>query len=168
MTPLVDELLLLARADSDAVELRSDRLDLTDETGDALAGFARSPRSAGVQLALDVASRRPSTATPIGSGSSWASWSTTPSATPRGRPCGTVARDGTGARVGVDDEGPGIRPEDLPRVFDRFWRAEDAPDGGSGLGLAIARWIAERHHGRLSAANATGGGAVFTLSLPAA
>jgi signal transduction histidine kinase len=52
-------------------------------------------------------------------------------------------------------------------LFDRFYRAERARTGeGTGLGLAIGRWITEAHHGRIAAANVTGGGAVFTVSLP--
>jgi signal transduction histidine kinase len=55
-------------------------------------------------------------------------------------------------------------------VFERFWRAPDAPSGGTGLGLAIARWIAERHGGTIQASNRGGGqvGARFTVRLPAA
>ena len=41
------------------------------------------------------------------------------------------------ALLQVDDHGPGVKPEDLPRLFDRFWRADNAPAGGTGLGLAI-------------------------------
>jgi signal transduction histidine kinase len=169
MTRLVDELLLLARADSGAVEVRSERLDLTDVTGDALRGLARLAEERGVQVALEgepvIVNGDPDRLQQV--------VAILVDNAVRHSPRGTtvrllVARDGTGARVSVTDQGPGIRPEDLPRVFDRFFRAQGAPDGGSGLGLAIARWIAERHHGRLSAANATGGGAVFTLSLPAA
>jgi signal transduction histidine kinase len=66
----------------------------------------------------------------------------------------------------VDDNGPGLRPQDLPRVFDRFWRAPDAPAGGTGLGLAIARWIVERHGGTITAANRPSGGARFEDRLP--
>ena len=76
----------------------------------------------------------------------------------------------TGARtadLSVEDQGPGIRPEDLPRVFDRFWRAPGAPAGGTGLGLAIAQWIVERHGGRIAVMNRDGGGARFDVQLPA-
>ncbi len=66
----------------------------------------------------------------------------------------------------VDDDGRGVRPEDLPRVFDRFWRASDAPPGGTGLGLAIAQWIVERHGGTIMAANRPTGGARFEVHLP--
>ncbi len=66
----------------------------------------------------------------------------------------------------VEDEGPGIRPDDLPRVFDRFYRAAGSPGSGTGLGLAIAAWIVERHGGRIAAANREATGARFTVRLP--
>ena len=68
----------------------------------------------------------------------------------------------------MTDEGPGLRAEDMPHVFDRFWRAPGAPSGGTGLGLAIARWIVERHGGRIGVANRDGCGAAFRVELPAA
>ncbi len=74
------------------------------------------------------------------------------------------------ARVQVSDDGPGIPDSDLPRVFDRFFRARNSRDthdgGGSGLGLTIAARLALRHGGSLTAANNPEGGAVFTLELP--
>ena len=74
------------------------------------------------------------------------------------------------ARVQVSDDGPGIPDSDLPRVFDRFFRARNSRDNhdgaGSGLGLTIAARLALRHGGRLTAANNPEGGAVFTLELP--
>ena len=69
------------------------------------------------------------------------------------------------------DSGPGIPPEHLPRVFDRFYRVDAArtrKGDRTGLGLAIARGLARAHGGDLTAANAHGGGAIFNLSLPAA
>jgi signal transduction histidine kinase len=77
-----------------------------------------------------------------------------------------VRADGPDAMLTVDDDGPGIRPDDLPRVFDRFYRAPGAPGDGTGLGLAIAAWIVERHDGRIDAANRTAGGARFTARIP--
>jgi heavy metal sensor kinase len=70
----------------------------------------------------------------------------------------------------VRDSGAGIAAEHLPRVFDRFYRVDEARGraaGGTGLGLAIARWIAEAHGGTLTAASKVGEGAMFTLTLPA-
>jgi signal transduction histidine kinase len=75
-----------------------------------------------------------------------------------------------GSRVDlrVHDSGSGIAPEDLPHVFDRFYRADRArtEQDGSGLGLAIGRWIAEAHGGHISAGNAPEGGAAFAVTLP--
>lgn len=73
------------------------------------------------------------------------------------------------AVVEVQDSGPGIPPEALPHIFERFYRADHARSrdkGGFGLGLAIARQLAVAHGGNLTAANAPSGGAVFTLTLP--
>ena len=80
-----------------------------------------------------------------------------------------VARAGGQARLEVRDSGPGIAPADLPHLFERFYRADKARrSGGTGLGLAIGRWIAAAHGGRLTAANAPEGGALFTVTLPLA
>jgi signal transduction histidine kinase len=72
------------------------------------------------------------------------------------------------AEASVTDSGPGIAPEHLSRVFDRFYRAEAARSrgGGTGLGLAIARDLARAQGGDLTAENTNGGGAAFRLRLP--
>ena len=77
--------------------------------------------------------------------------------------------DGAGTIVmTVVDSGPGIPADRLDRVFDRFYRGDEARSaGGTGLGLAISRGLAIQHGGALTAANRPGGGAVFTLTLPA-
>jgi two-component system sensor histidine kinase KdpD len=65
----------------------------------------------------------------------------------------------------VADRGPGIPPELLPRIFEKFFRGPQAPAGGSGLGLTISKGFIEAQGGTITAANRPGGGAVFTLSL---
>jgi two-component system, OmpR family, sensor histidine kinase MprB len=71
--------------------------------------------------------------------------------------------------LSVRDHGPGIPEADLPRVFDRFYRATEARElPGSGLGLAIVRQVADAHGAAVSAANAQGGGARLELAFPAA
>jgi signal transduction histidine kinase len=73
-------------------------------------------------------------------------------------------RDAGEARLTVGDDGPGIPPGDLERVFLRFYRR--GPAGGSGLGLANARGIVELHGGWIRAASEPGRGATFTIALP--
>ncbi|GAA2472333.1 HAMP domain-containing sensor histidine kinase [Streptomyces longisporus] len=80
-------------------------------------------------------------------------------------------RDGDEVVFTVTDTGTGIAPEDLPHVFDRFWRAEKSRSrrtGGSGLGLPIVRHLVAAHGGTAVAACEPGAGAVFTLRLPGA
>ena len=75
------------------------------------------------------------------------------------------------AAIRLEDTGPGISRQDLPHVFERFYRGSQARDGtaaGSGLGLAIARSIVEAHHGRIEAESQPGKGATFTAWLPLA
>ena len=70
-------------------------------------------------------------------------------------------------RVTVRDHGPGFPAEELDKVFDRFWRADDARGKpGSGLGLAIVQRVADEHDGTVRASNAEDGGAVVSLELP--
>ena len=74
-----------------------------------------------------------------------------------------------GPEVTVRDHGPGIAPGDEARVFDRFWRSENARQlPGSGLGLAIVKDVAETHGGRVSVERPSGGGAFFRLRLAGA
>jgi heavy metal sensor kinase len=75
------------------------------------------------------------------------------------------------AWIAVSDEGPGIAPENQPRVFDRFWRADKGrsrADGGTGLGLSIVRQIAQSHGGDVQLQSKLGVGSTFTIWLPVA
>ncbi len=79
----------------------------------------------------------------------------------------SVNHAGGSAQIAVRDHGPGIDPAQLPRVFERFYRAPGVSDvPGSGLGLAIVRQVAEAHGGRVDATAAPDGGLVVTLRLP--
>jgi two-component system sensor histidine kinase MprB len=82
-------------------------------------------------------------------------------------PGGQIEVEVGDGRVTVRDHGPGFPAGDLDKVFDRFWRADDARGKpGSGLGLAIVQRVAEEHDGSARASNAEDGGAVVTLELP--
>lgn len=76
---------------------------------------------------------------------------------------------GHGAVLSVADTGPGITPEHLPYIFERFYRADSArspEQGGTGLGLAIAHWIVAAHGGHIEVTSAPGRGSTFSVRLP--
>lgn len=166
LTDLVDDLLLLARSDSGAVDLRSEPFDLSEVAAEALQGLRTMAAEREVVLRLDAApvvvagdSQRLRQVVAILVGNAIRH-------SPRGTTVSVTVAADSWARLSVEDNGSGIREEDLPHVFDRFWRAADAPPGGTGLGLSIAQWIAEKHRGSIEAGNRPEGGARFELRLP--
>ncbi|MEY2474364.1 MAG: hypothetical protein QOK28_3693 [Actinomycetota bacterium] len=81
----------------------------------------------------------------------------------------SLRAEGSGVLLSVEDDGPGVSPEDRTRIFERFTRADDAratATGGVGLGLAIAREIVERHGGTIRVVDAESGGARFEVYVP--
>jgi two-component system phosphate regulon sensor histidine kinase PhoR len=81
-----------------------------------------------------------------------------------------IRRRGEEIAISVEDEGPGIRAEHLPRLFERFYRVHrgrDRKSGGTGLGLAIVKHIAQAHNGRVSVESTPGEGSTFTIHIPA-
>jgi signal transduction histidine kinase len=167
LTAMVDDLLLLARSDSGAVALERVPVDLGDVASTAAAALARPATERGVEVLVDPApadlSGDPARLRQLVMILIDNAIRHSPSG---GRVLVRVRTEGPNATLVVEDEGPGIRNEDLPRLFDRFYRAAGAPGGGTGLGLAIAAWIAERHDGRIEAANRPDRGARFTVRLP--
>jgi signal transduction histidine kinase len=167
LTALVDDLLLLARTDSGVVELAAEPTDLAeialDASGVLIAAAERRDvlievDAQPVPLVADPARLRQLVTILVDNAVRHAPARSTVQVS-----VGTT--DGF-ASLRVEDRGPGFRPEDLPRAFDRFWRAPDAPPGGTGLGLSIAAWIAERHGGSVTASNRPDGGARLEVLLP--
>jgi signal transduction histidine kinase len=74
----------------------------------------------------------------------------------------TVATSANGS-VSVSDRGPGIPPNQLKNIFERFWRGKGKTSAGAGLGLAIVAEIMKAHHGSIATEENPGGGMVFTL-----
>jgi two-component system sensor histidine kinase MprB len=159
MTTLISELIELAHAEQQTIEPEDVRLDLL--TADAVERARRNqPRVAfTAELEESVVRGVPATLErAIGNLlDNAAKWS------PPGAEVEVEARDGY---VAVRDHGPGIAEEDLPYVFDRFYRARSARGmSGSGLGLAIVRQVAEAHGGEVVAERAPSGGTRMILRL---
>ena len=169
LTSLVDDLLLLARSDSGAIGLTRLPLDLGDVAAESAGGLVSLAAGHGVTLGLD-----PEPAMVEGDHARLRQLivilvDNAIRHTPRGGGVRvTVRSDATEAVLEVDDDGPGILPEDMPHVFERFWRAPGAAAGGTGLGLAIAKSIVDLHDGRIVVSNRPGGGGRFVVRLPVA
>jgi heavy metal sensor kinase len=171
LTSIIDNLLLLARADQGTYDVDFSEVDLVAlarelyEDSEVLAEPARISVSlkAGepVTIVGDRVRLRQLCLNLIDNAIKY---------TPEG---GTVSiaverRDGS-ALFSVQDTGIGIPADELTRVFDRFYRVDKARSremGGTGLGLSIARWIAELHRGSISVQSTPGHGSTFTVTLP--
>jgi signal transduction histidine kinase len=167
LTALVEDMLLLARTDSGVVQLDRTPLDLADVTVEATSTLASLGQERGVSVVAD-----PLPAPVLGDPLRLRQLVTIlVDNAIRHSPSGTTVtvrvRPANGAAfLWVEDEGHGIKPEDLPRLFERFWRADNAPVGGTGLGLSIARWIVQQHGGTIGAENRPEGGARFWAQIP--
>jgi two-component system sensor histidine kinase MprB len=159
MTSLIAELIALARAEQQPVEPEDIRLDLV--AADAVERVRRSRPGLTFETELEesLVNGDPQTieravANLIDNAAKWS---------PEGGAVEVGVRAGL---VTVRDHGPGIDDEDLPYIFDRFYRARSARGmPGSGLGLAIVRQVAEAHGGEVKAERAEGGGTVMSLRL---
>ncbi len=169
LTDLVEDLLLLARSDSGAIALTRLPIDLGDVAADGAGALVNTAAERGVHLALDPepaivegdrARLRQLTVILVDNAIRHA---------PRGGSVRVRIRgDRREVTLQVDDDGPGIRPADMPHVFERFWRAPGSSAGGTGLGLAIAKSIVDLHDGRIVVTNRPEGGARFIVRLAAA
>jgi signal transduction histidine kinase len=168
VTALVEDMLLLARTDSGVVQVEKVELDLADAAAEAASLLTPLAKEHDVAVTLD-----PFPASVMGDPMRLRQLVTilvdnAIRHSPSGATVMVRVHPELGAAVlEVEDRGPGIKAEDLPRLWDRFWRADDAPAGGTGLGLAIAKWIVDQHGGTIAADNRPEGGARFTVRLPA-
>nr|CTQ95801.1 integral membrane sensor signal transduction histidine kinase(EC:2.7.13.3) [Kibdelosporangium sp. MJ126-NF4] len=166
---IVDDLQDLAMADAGRLRLHPERLHLADLLGQVVA--AHRQRADGVLLGVQVRGDPELDADPVRLRQAIGNLVT--NALRHTEPGGSVTvtgrQDGDWVTVDVTDTGSGISAEDLPRVFDRFWRAEKSRNrqsGGSGLGLAIVRQLAEAHGGTVTAVSELGRGSTFTVRIP--
>jgi len=199
LTYLVEDLRLLAQAEAGQLALEKRAIDVGDLLQDVQVNFEPQASDQGVTLALDLPSELPQVtadwhrivqvmsnlltnalrhtsqggrvtiSAAVNSSPAVGSSSTMGSSPHRGSSPPPMGGAGVGIKITVTDDGAGISPEDLPYVFDRFWRGEKSRSragGGTGLGLAIAKQLVELHGGTIGAESAPGEGSKFWFSLP--
>ncbi len=180
---LVHSLGDLARLDEPAFQIKTERLNLTELLDDVCMRFTERARQGGVLLevvdhpdqpapiaAVDVQLIERAVANLVDNALKFSPPGSTITLTATRH---DDRRQGAMAHISVRDQGPGIDPADLPRLFDRFYqsRSHVAPstgEGGKGLGLAIVKRIAELHGGQLEVSSMAGSGTEVVLKLPAA
>jgi two-component system OmpR family sensor kinase len=169
---MIRNLLVLAQADAGEVQPRLEAMDLNELVRDlteqmqvvaqARGVELRAVTSAPVPLKADSLRLRQMVLNLMDNALKY-----TPSG---GRIEVRVERHGGQARVQVRDSGIGIAEEDLPRIFERFYRADKSRArglaDGCGLGLPMVKWVAELHHGQVEVTSTLGAGSSFTVSLP--
>lgn len=170
---LIDDLFQMAQLDAGGLHLQREKASLSDLISDTLESFSELAARQGIRLDgqvdpqvdpvfIDVQRIGRALNNLIGNALRY---------TPEGGVVSVLAMEvPEGVAVEVRDTGEGIQPEDLPHVFERFYRGEKSRSrstGGAGLGLAIARGIIEAHGGRISVESQPGQGTCFRLILPA-
>jgi two-component system sensor histidine kinase BaeS len=169
---IVDDLQQIALADAGRLRLRPEPVDAADLVKQIATVHRAAAVAAGLALTTEVRGTLPLDADPVRLRQAVGNLITnavryTPAG---GRVTLRAYADGGDVLIEVADIGPGLAPEHLPYVFDRFWRAEKSRSrqtGGSGLGLAIVRQLAEAHGGSATVRSEPGRGAMFTIRLPA-
>ena len=174
MTKLVQDLLALRRYDAGEMELRTELFNAVDSAKSVYEAM----RLDAAKHELDLSIELPPYAVMIDGDKARIEQviinilSNSVRYTPKN---GSIALrvwlQGREARISVSDTGIGIPPEDIPRIFDRFYRVDKArsrAQGGTGLGLSIAAEIIRRHNGRIDVESEPGKGTVMTVVLPAA
>jgi heavy metal sensor kinase len=165
---VVDSLMLFARADAGQEVLELQEIDAREIVREKLArnkglGFESDAPANPVQIRADADALRRVFLILIDNAVKYTQ--------PGGKVRLQMAANDGYAIASVSDTGIGISENDLPHVFDRFWRADKVRSrmgGGAGLGLSIARWIVDQHHGALTAESELGKGSTFRVSVPLA
>jgi len=168
----IEELLSLARAENGELKLDDTPIDLMNVVAGAAQAAAAYARA--LEIGLEISG--PDRPVAVRGDARWlqqalvAVLDNAAKFSPIGSSVSLrMAADDRAASISIRDEGAGIPPGELPRIFDAYYQAEGGrARGGTGLGLALARWVIERHGGSIGAGNDPDGGCVMTIILPRA
>jgi signal transduction histidine kinase len=172
LSQLIDDLFEMALADAGGLQLNREPGSMADLISDTLERFSAQARQQGIMLEGSVepgAESADMDVQRIGRVLSNLVTNALRHTPAHGRVTLTAAARGEFVQVSVEDSGEGIRPEDLPFVFERFYRGEKSrsrASGGAGLGLAIARGIVEAHGGSIDIASQPGEGTRVWFKIP--
>ncbi|PJF36161.1 MAG: hypothetical protein CUN49_06870 [Candidatus Thermofonsia Clade 1 bacterium] len=169
MNRLVGDLLLLAQADSGHLPLREDQVDLDTLVMEVFRQAKLLSQTIEVRLVELQAARVKGDSDRLKQVLLNLVTNAIKYTPENGAVMLSLTVEGGYAVLRVSDTGIGIPKEDLPHIFERFYRVDKARDrkiGGAGLGLSIAKWIVEAHHGRISVESELGKGSTFTVQLP--
>lgn len=167
---LIDDLISLARFDTRQFELRLATFSLAELLESLVESFSREAGERRVELALSADRAIELTADPdrLRQVIANLTQNALSHASAGGRVTVTAAREEGSVRIGVTDDGPGIEPDRLPHIFDRFYSGRDGARGaGLGLGLPISRQLARAMGGDVTVTSTPGEGATFIVTLPA-
>ncbi|HTS75638.1 MAG TPA: heavy metal sensor histidine kinase [Bryobacteraceae bacterium] len=173
LTALVENLLTLSRADSGRLPLHPARVAALQQVREAAALFEILIEEKSQRVVIEGDESARIEADPVVLRQALVNLMHN---AVRYTPCGgsiavRVRAAGASVAIEIEDDGPGIPPQDQPRVFDRFYRVDQArssESGGAGLGLSIAKWAVEAHGGALTLESASGKGCRFQMKLPSA
>jgi signal transduction histidine kinase len=172
LSRLIEDLRLLALADAGKLHLAKDCLDLEAFLGEVVEAYQPQAREQRINLVLETPPELPAVCVDRDRLSQVMGnlLSNSLRYLPQGGHVKVeVERGVQEVVIAAIDDGPGVPPDDLGHLFDRFWRVDPArqrASGGSGLGLSIARHIVEAHGGRIWAQPTPGGGLTVRFSLP--
>ena len=171
MDALLSDLLVLARLDAERLDVEKKPFDLAVVAAETAGRFLKRAAEEGVRLEVEVPNELSTRGDPDRTAQILAALlDNAMRYTPQGGSVTVCGRRTDGqVEASVKDTGPGIPLEHLPRIFDRFYRAEEArtrAGGGTGLGLSIARDLARAQGGELTVESTPARGASFTLRLP--
>lgn len=171
LSRLVEDLRTLSLAEAGQLRLERDELDASELLSDTATSFSGQAEAAGVDIQLEI-DQESGSLTIIGDAGRLDQVVSNLVANALGhtQPGGVIElrawADRESVFIQVSDNGHGIPAEDLPFIFDRFWRGESSRESSSGLGLAIARQLVQAHGGSISVESELNEGTTFTIDLP--